>query len=94
MTTFPEAIHNEAQSQFELVLPGGTAVCAYRRHGDVLALVHTETPWALQGQGAAAHLVGQVLAWARGHGLKVQPRCSYVASYLRRHPEHHDLLAD
>jgi uncharacterized protein len=29
---------------------------------------------------------------ARSRGLKVVPRCSFVAGYLRRHPEYQDLV--
>jgi predicted GNAT family acetyltransferase len=47
----------------------------------------------LQGQGLAAALVAQALDWARQQGLRVRPTCSYVASYMRRHPETQDLLA-
>ena len=61
--------------------------------GDVLMLHHTEVPEALAGQGVAAALVQAALAWARAEGLKVRPTCSYVAAYMRRHPETQDLLA-
>jgi predicted GNAT family acetyltransferase len=37
-------------------------------------------------------LVAEALRWARTQGLRVQPRCSYVAAYMRRHPETQDLL--
>ena len=65
---------------------------SYRRLGDVLVLHHTEVPRALQGQGLAAELVQAVLDWARTAGLRVRPTCSYVAAYMRRHPETQDLL--
>ena len=67
-------------------------VCSYSRQGDVLVLHHTEVPPALQGQGVAAELVAATLAWAREQGLRVRPTCSYVASYMRRHPQTLDLL--
>ena len=70
----------------------GAAVCSYRRVGDVLVLHHTEVPPALQGQGLAGELVQAVLDWARAQGLHVRPTCSYVAAYMRRHPETQDLL--
>jgi hypothetical protein len=38
----------------------------------------------------AGELVQGVLAWVREHGLRVRPTCSYVAAYMRRHPETHD----
>jgi hypothetical protein len=30
---------------------------------------------------------------ARAEGRKLAPLCSYAAAWLRRHKEHHDLLA-
>jgi predicted GNAT family acetyltransferase len=69
-----------------------TAVCAYRRQGDTLVLHHTEVPAALQGQGLAAVLVQAALDWARAERLQVRPVCSYVAAYMRRHPDTLDLL--
>lgn len=87
----PVRHHIEAQ-RFELSAQGQLALCAYRRDGDTLVLHHTEVPPALQGQGLAAVLVAEALRWARTQGLRVQPRCSYVAAYMRRHPETQDLL--
>jgi predicted GNAT family acetyltransferase len=37
-------------------------------------------------------VVKAALEHARAHGLKVRPACSYVSSYMRRHPETRDLL--
>jgi predicted GNAT family acetyltransferase len=52
---------------------------------------YTGVPPELQGQGLAALLVQTALDWARQEGLKVVAQCSYVAVYMRRHPETHDL---
>ena len=84
--------HHPQASRFEAATPAGLAVCSYRRQGNVLVLHHTEVPPVLQGQGVAAELVAATLAWAREQGLRVRPRCSYVASYMRRHPQTQDLL--
>jgi uncharacterized protein (DUF924 family)/predicted GNAT family acetyltransferase len=89
----PVQHHPEAR-RFETVVDGHLALCSYVRQGDTLVLHHTEVPAALQGRGVAAALVAQALAWARHEGLRVRPTCSYVAAYLRRHPEVQDLLDD
>ena len=47
---------------------------------------------ALQGRGLAGELVRGVLDQARTLGWRVRPVCSYVAAYMRRHPETQDLL--
>jgi uncharacterized protein (DUF924 family)/predicted GNAT family acetyltransferase len=84
--------HNQAAQRFEIGIGGALATCHYRRSGSLLVLHHTEVPPAEQGQGVAATLVAAALAWAREEGLQVRPTCSYVASYMRRHPETQDLL--
>jgi uncharacterized protein len=99
MRAMPLAVtHHAEASRFEARQADGLlAICSYRRmagpHGtDTLVLHHTEVPPQLQGRGVAGELVQGVLAWVREHGLRVRPTCSYVAAYMRRHPETHDLL--
>jgi uncharacterized protein len=85
-------VHNAAEQRFETQPEGHLALCSYRRAGTLLELDHTVVPAALQGQGVAARLVAAALDWAREQGLRVRPTCSYVAAYMRRHPETQDLL--
>ena len=35
-----------------------------------------------------------MLALLRARDEKLVPLCSYASDYVRRHPEHHDLLAE
>jgi len=86
-------IHNAQASRFEATIDGHLSICDYRLQGRTLVLPHTVVPVALQGRGVAAELVKATLAWAREQGFKVEPWCSYVASYMHRHPETRDLLA-
>lgn len=85
-------VHDAERQCFETVVDGARSVCAYRLHGDTMVFTHTEVPPALQGRGIAAALVAAALAHAREQGLRVRPLCSYVAVYMRRHPETLDLL--
>ncbi len=84
--------HRPEAACFEAEVDGLRSECAYRLGDGVVTLFHTEVPRALQGRGVAAALVAAALDWARGQGLKVRPSCSYVAIYMRRHPETQDLL--
>lgn len=86
-------IRNETASRFEATVEDHLCIADYRLQGRVLVMPHTVVPPALQGRGIAAELVRVALAWARAEGLKVEPLCSYVALYMRRHPETQDLLA-
>ena len=88
----PTITHNSAAQRFECGQAPDLAECCYRRSGDVLDLNHTLVPDALQGRGLAALLVKAALDWARENKLQVKPSCSYVAAYMKRHPETQDLL--
>lgn len=85
--------HDTRASRFVVRTPQGEAECCYRRQDGLLLVTHTEVPPALEGRGLAARVVEATLGWARQEGLKVRPLCSYVAVYMRRHPQTRDLLA-
>ncbi|HET6474308.1 MAG TPA: GNAT family N-acetyltransferase [Pseudomonadales bacterium] len=84
---------NTARSRFELEENGLVAFADYRRRDGVLVIPHVEAPPALRGTGTSQRLLEGVLAIVRERGERVLPTCSYAAAYLRRHSEHHDLLA-
>ena len=85
---------NPAASRFEMASGGAVAFVEYRRAGDRIALLHTEVPEALSGQGVGSKLVRGTLDAVRAEGLKVVPRCEFVAAYVERHPEYRDMVAD
>lgn len=82
---------NTAQRRFEIEIDGHLALADYRIRDGVMELYHTESPPALAGRGVASQLIRTALLSARGQGLKVRPTCSFVAAYLKRHPEFADL---
>jgi predicted GNAT family acetyltransferase len=88
----PVVLHRPELHCFELLVQGQRCYASYHLAGGVLTLHHTEVPQALEGRGLAARLVQAALDWARAQQLVVEPTCSYVRSYMRRHPETHDLL--
>ena len=88
----PPVVNNEAAGRFELTLDGHTAYTEYRKLASGIMFPHTETPSALEGRGVGSALVRAALAWARDQGQPVIPVCTFVAGYIARHPEHHDLV--
>ena len=88
-----DIVHNLTAQRFETVVEGDLCRADYRRVGDTLHLVHTEVPPPHEGRGIAGALVQAVLDYAADNRLKVVPLCSYVRSYIRRHPETHALLS-
>lgn len=80
--------------RFEIERDGHTAFLEYIVSGNVLQLIHTEVPDALQGKGIASELAKSALEWARRNGKKVDVICEFVASYVKRHPEYRDLVLE
>jgi predicted GNAT family acetyltransferase len=89
----PTVTDNTARQRFELEIDGQIVFADYRRQGNVVIVPHVEAPPALRGSGASGQLMEGMLALLRGRGEKIVPTCSYAAAYIRRHEEHHDLLA-
>jgi uncharacterized protein len=83
---------NPERHRFELDVDGQVAFSNYSRSGDVLTILHTEVPKALNGRGIGSALVRGELDIARVQGLKVVAKCPFVAAYLDKHPEYADLL--
>jgi len=63
----------------------------YERRGEVLDVLHTWVPPPLRGRELAARLTDAAFAYAREHGLRIAPTCSYTRAYVSAHPELRDL---
>jgi uncharacterized protein len=66
----------------------------YRRVPDRTVLVHTEVDDRFAGRGVGSALVRAALDGERALGRKIEPRCPFVAAFIRRHPEHADLVPE
>jgi predicted GNAT family acetyltransferase len=90
----PSAVRNNTTlSRFEIEADGVTAYANYRLAGNVITIMHTETPPQARGHGIASLLVAGTLETVRARGLKVVPQCPFVRAYIAEHPEYRDLLA-
>jgi predicted GNAT family acetyltransferase len=84
---------NRERGRFELEVDGHIVFADYRRQGDRLLLPYVEAAPRLRGTGAAGRLMAAIAERARAEGIKLVPLCGYARAWLRRHKEHHDLLA-
>ena len=82
---------NTQRHRFELDADGHVAFSEYKRMYGVLTIMHTEVPAALGGKGIGSALVRGLLDIARAQGLKVVPKCPFVAGYIDKHPQYADL---
>ncbi|HLT44942.1 MAG TPA: GNAT family N-acetyltransferase [Luteimonas sp.] len=85
-------IEHRLGSAFEASFPEGRALLEYSSSAGRMVIMHTGVPPALRGRGLAGQLVRAALEYARAQGLAVEPRCSYAAEWIRRHPGYGDLL--
>ena len=88
-----DVVHRPDLNRFDLIVDGRRCHADYRLNGNVMVVHHTEVPPALEGRGLAAVVVQAVFDHAASNGLTVQPLCSYVRAWTRRHPEVTALLA-
>ena len=85
---------NAEQHRYEITSDGADAgFVEYELSEDALDLTRTVVPDEFGGQGIAGKLVRHALDDARGRGLAVVPTCSFVTSYIGKHPEYADLVA-
>jgi predicted GNAT family acetyltransferase len=80
--------HNEAAHRYELDTPHGTAITVYRTQGESRIFTHTEVPPPDEGRGIGAALVRAALDDSKANGFRIVPACSFVAAFMRRHPEY------
>lgn len=85
--------HDPGAGRFEMHVEGQRCELDYVLRHQVMTITHTGVPAAVAGRGLAAELTRTALETARAEGWKVVPACSYVAAWMRRHPEYGDLLA-
>lgn len=84
---------NTAKSRFELIENNEIAYADYKREDGVLSIKYVYSPPALRGAGTASRLMEGITGVAQAENLKIYPICGYAASWLRKHKEHHDLMA-
>ncbi len=88
-------VHDSSAKKFLIVEDGREAHLVYREIGKgIWDLYHTYVPAEFRGKGIASHLAETALSEARKAGKKIIPNCSYVETYLKRHPEYSDLVVE
>ena len=83
---------NPEKHRFEIDLGDSLAVAEYILTPTKIIFSHTEVPPQHEGKGIGTVLIKAALDSARERGLRVIPTCPFFASYIKRHPETHDLL--
>lgn len=86
-----EITHNPSGNRFEAWVDGQLAKLDYIERSDTIIMTHVGVPYEFRGHGVAGRITQEGLEYARQKSLRVIPMCSYVAAYIRRHPEYQAL---
>ncbi|MCB1488015.1 MAG: N-acetyltransferase [Bauldia sp.] len=84
--------HDERHHVFHTEVDGHRAYLHYRLAPGIITFVHTGVAPELEGRGVGSALARAGLDHARAAGLKVVPKCPFVAAWLKRHHEYDDIL--
>lgn len=86
---------NPDRARFEVLVDGRLAgIAQYVLEDTTIELTHTEVADELEGEGLAQRLAETALGAARDAGLAVLPSCPFTAEYIKRNPEHLDLVPE
>ena len=80
--------NNEARQRFEVSIDGQLAVLEYRFYKGSMALMHTAVPTELEGKGVGSALARYAFGFAKDNHFPVMVYCSFVADFLKKHPEY------
>ena len=91
-----EIRHDKENHQFIAIVDGHESRIKYEEMPDGKTLNYRSTfvPPELRGQQIAGKITKFALEYAREHGYKIIPTCSYVERYIQLHEEYQDLVAD
>jgi len=90
-----QIVDNPAKKRFEARTEDGTVAgkAHYEMEGDLVVFTHTLVDDAFEGQGVGSSLAKGALDEVRGRGQKIRPECSFIRSYIERHPDYSELVA-
>lgn len=81
------------KGRFKIEREGQLSLLEYEMNGhESIALLHTEVPPVLRGQGIAMELVQMAFDYAKENNLKVEIICPVVYTFLKKHPEYETLV--
>jgi len=89
-----EVRDNPDMRRYELTVDGRMiGIADYVRAGDVMVLPHTVIELKERGQGWGEVLVRAALDDISRQGLRIEPRCWFVAEFVALNPQYEVLVA-
>lgn len=85
MTNIPTVSHQPDDNLFLIHVGHDIAFQEYIKRGNEITITHTEVPRELEGKGLGSLLAKNALQYAEENGLKLNPVCPFMATYVRKH---------
>ncbi|RYY77424.1 MAG: N-acetyltransferase [Comamonadaceae bacterium] len=86
---------NAAAHRFELHVDGELAAFSeYNVLKTGLLFTHTEVLPAFEGRGIGSAMARHALDEVRRRSVQAIPVCPFIAAFLRKHPEYHDVVSE
>lgn len=83
-----EVNDNKELDRYEVRVDGDLAGFAqYRLDGERITIFHAEVDREYEGKGVGGQLAKSALDDVRARGLELNPRCPFIAAYVRRNPD-------
>jgi predicted GNAT family acetyltransferase len=90
-----DVVHEPDGTRYVALVGGERAGFAeYRLRTDRTTFTHTVIEERFGGRGVGSALIRTALDEERAAGHAVEPRCPFVADFIRRHPDYADLVPD
>ncbi|MEP6623618.1 MAG: GNAT family N-acetyltransferase [Acidimicrobiia bacterium] len=86
-STRPVVWDHPREHRLVVNIDGHEAELQYERRDGRFIAAHTLVPDAVSGRGVGSALARAAVEHARAEELVVVPQCSFVAHWLREHPE-------
>jgi predicted GNAT family acetyltransferase len=86
--------HRPDHNRFETEVDGHGCVLEYRLDDGIASMNRVYVPKPVEGRGIAGAITRAALDHARAADWRVIPNCPYVLSWIERHPDYADLLAE
>jgi len=84
----------QEKKRFELVVDKDFAFIEFDKiESNVVGLTHPEVPESHSGKGVGSKLVSGALRFCKENGLKIIPSCSFVRSFIDKHPKWQELVS-
>lgn len=85
-------VNNKEALRFEVNLNGELAYIKYQYYKKDIAFMHTVVPDAFRGKGIGAAMAVAALQFVQEQHRKIMLYCTFMAKYVREHPEYHALV--